>query len=60
LDRLVPLAGRDDDHFVTEPRRCAQLCVDVSPNAAAARCIESANVDDPHGEDKRAARMKLK
>ena len=46
---LMPLAWRNDDDLMSEPRRRAQLGVDVGPDPAAAWCVESANVDNPHG-----------
>jgi hypothetical protein len=60
LNRLVPRPRGNDDHLVTEPGGRAQLRIDVGADAPAVRCIESANVDDPHGADKPAGRMKLK
>jgi len=44
----VALARHDDDDLVAKSGRSPKLRFDVSPNAATARRIKGADVDDPH------------
>lgn len=60
LDQLMPLARRYDDQLVTVARRCPQLGVHVSANAAALGRVEGANIDDPHGSRKRSGAVNYK
>src|SRR4029078_10040429 len=45
---VVAFARDDDDHLVAKPGACAQLRVDIGPNAPAQWRVEGADVDDPH------------
>ena len=47
-DHLVACAGRDDDHLMSEPRRGAQLGLDIGAHAPAGGRVKSTNVDNAH------------
>ena len=59
-DRLVAFARSDHHDLVPEAARRPQLGVHVRADTAAARCVESANIDDPHGPKQPTTGMKLK
>ena len=57
---LMAFARGDDDDLTAETRRSFKLRINVGPHAAAGRCIEGANIDDPHGAEKPGNPIKLK
>ena len=48
VDDLVALAGREQDHLVTETRRLLELAFEVGSHAAAGGRVEGTDIDNTH------------
>ena len=48
LDDLMGCSRSNDDHLVSEARRCSQLRLDIGSDASAERRVEGGNVGNAH------------